>query len=136
MTGVLQSGLTPELSVTDFARSLRFYRDILGFTVAYDRPEAGFGFLVYEGCNLWLDQIGLGRTWATAPLDPPLGRGVNFERAVSSLDPILKRLGAAKIPLYLEPETKSYRVAGVDVAQRQFCVQDPDGYLLRFAEIA
>jgi catechol 2,3-dioxygenase-like lactoylglutathione lyase family enzyme len=129
-----QNGLTPELSVIDFDRSLRFYRDILGFTLAYDRPEEGFGFLAYESCNLMLDQIGLGRTWATASLEPPLGRGVNFELAVSSLDPILERLAQAGIPLYLELESRSYRVAGVEVTQRQFCIQDPDGYLLRVAE--
>jgi hypothetical protein len=33
-------------------------------------------------------------------------------------------------------ETRSYRVGDREVAQRQFCVQDPDGYLLRFCEAA
>ncbi|HZY49930.1 MAG TPA: VOC family protein, partial [Devosia sp.] len=33
-------------------------------------------------------------------------------------------------------ETRSYRVGDTEQSQRQFCVQDPDGYLLRFCEAA
>jgi catechol 2,3-dioxygenase-like lactoylglutathione lyase family enzyme len=73
------SELTPELGVTDLARSLGFYRDILGFTVVYDRPADGFAYLRYEGLELMLDQIGLGRTWATGALEAPLGRGMNLQ---------------------------------------------------------
>ena len=36
--------LTPELSVRDFATSLEFYTQGLGFTVRYERPEEGFAF--------------------------------------------------------------------------------------------
>ena len=39
------SDLTPELGVTDIARSLGFYRDILSFTVVYDRPAEGFAYI-------------------------------------------------------------------------------------------
>jgi hypothetical protein len=42
----------------------------------------------------------------------------------------------AGISLYVPVETKTYRVGDRDVTQRQFCVQDPDGYLLRFCEDA
>ena len=128
------SDLTPELGVTDLARSLRFYRDILGFTVLYDRPDEGFAYLRYEGVELMLDQIGLGRTWETGPLELPLGRGMNLQCKVSSLDLLVDRLSAAGTALYLPVETKIYRVSDCDVTQRQFCVQDPDGYLLRFCE--
>ena len=31
--------LVPELTVTDLDASLQFYRGLLGWTVAYDRPE-------------------------------------------------------------------------------------------------
>ena len=130
------SDLTPELGVTDLARSLRFYRDILGFTVLYDRPDEGFAYLRYEGVELMLDQIGLGRTWETGPLELPLGRGMNLQCRVSALDPLLDQLNSAGIVLYLPVETKTYRVSDRDATQRQFCVQDPDGYLLRFCEDA
>ena len=37
--------LVPELDVFDLAASLRFWRDVLGFRVAYRRPENGFAYL-------------------------------------------------------------------------------------------
>ena len=128
------SDLTPELGVMDITRSLGFYCDIIGFTVVYERPDEGFAYLRYEGLDLMLDQIGVGRTWETGLLEPPLGRGINLQCRVGALEPILDRLGEAGIALYLPVETRTYRVEGRDVAQRQFCVQDPDGYLLRFCE--
>jgi catechol 2,3-dioxygenase-like lactoylglutathione lyase family enzyme len=126
--------LTPELSVTDIGRSLAFYRDVLGFAVVYERPDEGFACLRYEGCELMLDQIGLGRTWATGALEPPLGRGLNLQLEVAAVAPLLERLQRAGIALYLPLESKTYRVGDREVTQRQFCVQDPDGYLLRFCE--
>ena len=70
----------------------------------------------------------------TAPLEPPFGRGMNLEIAVASVQPLLDRLAAAGWPLFLAPEAKSYRVGTRAVRVRQFLVQDPDGYLLRFSE--
>ena len=128
--------LTPELGVTDIARSLAFYRDVLGFAVVYERPDEGFAYLRYEGCELMLDQIGVGRSWGTGPLEPPLGRGMNLQCEVRSLSHMLDRLDAAGTSLYLPLETKEYQVGDNMVSQRQFCVQDPDGYLLRFCEAA
>ncbi|MET0429234.1 MAG: VOC family protein [Microvirga sp.] len=127
--------LVPELLVSDLARSLRFWRDALGFKVSYDRPEHGFAYLEREGAALMLEQRDrAARTWETGPLDPPLGRGINFEITVPDLDAILARLAEQAWPLYLAPEVKHYRVGDRDVGQRQFLVQDPDGYLARLAE--
>ena len=126
--------VTIELGVTDIAASRRFYRDILGFQLVYDRPEDGFESIVYEGCVLMLDQIGTGRTWATASLKKPLGRGLNIQLQVSAIAPLLDRLAKAGIRLFVTPETRTYRTGNTETTQRQFCVQDPDGYLLRFCE--
>ena len=92
--------VTPELGVADIARSRHFYRDILGFRLVYDRPEESFEYIAYEGCALMLDQIGVGRTWATGALEPPLGRGLNLQLEVSSVTPLLERLAHAAISLY------------------------------------
>lgn len=125
--------LVPELAVTDIRRSLAFWRDILGFAVVYDRPEEGFAAVEREGARVMLDQLGTGRDWRTGPLDPPLGRGINLEIAVASIDPLLAALRAHGVALFMEPETKTYRVGGGGVTVQQFLVQDPDGYLLRFS---
>lgn len=37
--------LVPELDVIDLEASLRFWCEVLGFAVVYDRPERGFAYL-------------------------------------------------------------------------------------------
>ena len=41
-------------------------------------------------------------------------------------------LAAAGVALFLEPETTWYRIDEEETGVRQFLVQDPDGYLVRF----
>jgi catechol 2,3-dioxygenase-like lactoylglutathione lyase family enzyme len=126
-----EPGLIPELCVTDLAASRRFWCELLGFTVKYARPEEGFAYLVLGRAHLMLDQAGVGRTWNTAALEPPLGRGVNFQFSVTSIEPALERLNAAGWTLFGDPEEKWYRIGTREAGVRQFLVQDPDGYLVR-----
>ena len=128
--------LVPELMVTDLAASLAFPCGPCGFRVLYDRPEDGFACLERGGSRVMLDALPQGRAhrWETAPTEPPFGRHVNFEIAVDTLDPVLAALSALGWPLFLEPEDKTYRVDGEGLRVRQFLVQDPDGYLLRFSQ--
>lgn len=123
--------LVPELAVTDLKQSVAFWCDVIGFSVRYERPEDRFAYLVLGRAHVMLDQIATGRTWATGELAPPLGRGVNFEIQVSDLEPILQRLEAGGVPLFLAPEEQWYRSGDREIGVRQFLVQDPDGYLLR-----
>ena len=60
-----EPGLVPELVVTDYEASRRFWCDLVGFSLRYERPEEGFGYLVLGNAHLMLDQIDQGRTWAT-----------------------------------------------------------------------
>ena len=66
-----EPGLVPELTVTDYEASRRFWCDLVGFSLRYERPEEGFGYLVLGNAHLMLDQIDQGRTWATGPLEFP-----------------------------------------------------------------
>lgn len=72
--------------------------------------------------------------WETGTLERPLGRGINFQMFVDSVAPLLDALMREKWPLFRECHDAWYRVAGEVRGNRQFLVQDPDGYLLRFAE--
>ena len=126
-----EPGLVPELAVTDLKRSVAFWCDLIGFSVRYERPEDRFAYLTLGDAHVMLDQISIGRSWATDELIPPLGRGINFEIQVGDLDPILQRLQRARIPLFLAPEEQWYRSEDLEIGVRQFLVQDPDGYLLR-----
>lgn len=124
--------LVPECLVTDLATSVAFWRDLCGFEIAYQRPDEGFAYLARGTAHVMLEQEGVGRNWVTAPLERPLGRGVNLQIAVDDLGPILASLRAANHQLFLEPETRWYRVDREELGVEQFLVADPDGYLIRF----
>lgn len=126
--------LVPELGVTDLAASLHFWRDLCGFAVIYDRPEDGFACIERDGARIMLDRLGSTRDWLAAPAERPLGRGMNLEVAVATLAPLLAALQGAAWPFFLPVEEKSYRIGAAAVRVRQFIVQDPDGYLVRFSE--
>ena len=129
-----EPGLVPELSVTDYEASRHFWCDLVGFSLRYERPEEGFGYLVLGNAHLMLDQINRGRTWETGALEPPLGRGINFEVQVENLDTVLRRITNAGWPIFVDPEEKWYRAGDIEIGVRQFLVQDPDGYLLRLQQ--
>ena len=129
---LLRAMLVPELTVTDLASSLKFWVNLIGFRVAYDRPEQAFAYLDLDGSQVMLDQISpTGRDWTTGELRPPFGRGINFQIQVPAVEPIIARLEAALWPLFKASEDAWYRSGEVELGQRQFLVQDPDGFLLR-----
>lgn len=129
-----EPGLVPELAVTNYEASRRFWCDLVGFCLRYERPEEGFGYLVLGSAHLMLDQIDQGRTWATGTLEAPLGRGINLEIQVSPLGAAWERLTQAQWPIFVEPEEQWYRAGDVEIGVRQFLIQDPDGYLVRLQE--
>ncbi|QHC57060.1 hypothetical protein EV639_10512 [Rathayibacter tanaceti] len=124
--------LVPELLVTDLGRSLAFWCGPGGFRIRYSRPEEGFAFLVLGSAHVMLEQAGLGRNWIAAPLEPPLGRGMNLQLSVEDAARVAAALAEAGVALFSPLETRWYRVGEEEVGVRQLVVADPDGYLLRF----
>lgn len=130
-----RSKLVPELMVTDLDSSLAFWGSCLGFEVAYQRPEDGFVYLDSNGAQVMLEQADPDAgQWLTAPLSKPFGRGINLQIDVVAVGPIIQKLGQAGFPLYRECKDTWYRADNVEVGQREFIVQDPDGYLVRLVE--
>ena len=125
--------LVPELYVSNLRASLRFYQGLIGFDLVYERPEERFAYLGLGGAEIMLEEP-VGRSWLLGKLDHPFGRGVNLQIAVSGVDALHEKCAAANVPVFLAPETKQYRRKADEIAVRQFIVQDPDGYLLRFSE--
>lgn len=133
---MIGNALVPELAVSDWQISRAFYCDLVGFEVAYERPEEGFSFLTLGDAQLMIDQIGIGRTFEVEDAQGglPFGRGLNLQILVPQVVPVLARLAAAGVSLYLPLEEKWYRRGDREVGNRQFVVPDPDGYLLRLYE--
>ena len=110
--------LVPELLVVDIRKSLRFWRDLCSFAVAFDRLDEGFAYLDLGGAQIMLEERGRGRNWVTGPLEIPLGRGVNFQITVPAIEPILAALARAEWLLFMQPEQKWYRTGGVETGVR------------------
>ena len=123
--------LIPELSVSNISQSKAFYSDILGFDIVYERPEGKFCFLEQGGAQIMLEEKN--GYWETGNLEYPLGRGINFQIGIDDILPIYERLKAARVALYQDLEIVKYRINDEFVHDKQFLVQDPDGYLLRFS---
>ncbi len=125
--------MVPELTVTDFNASLKFYCDILGFSIRFQRSEPDFVYLELEKVQLMLEPIHEDM-WQTADLEKPFGRGVNFQIELTDIAPVLERLQSANVPLFREQKDNWYDTGETLSGQREFLVQDPDGYLLRFSQ--
>lgn len=124
--------LVPELSVSDFQKSLDFYTKTLGFKVEYDRPEKKFALLSFENSQIMINEHN--DTWTTGKLEYPLGRGINFQIDCSNVDLLVEKLKVVNYKLFQEVEENWYRKDNKELGNREFLVQDPDGYLLRFAQ--
>jgi catechol 2,3-dioxygenase-like lactoylglutathione lyase family enzyme len=125
--------LVPELYVTNIKDTLDFYIETLGFEMKYGRPEDGFAYLDKEGAQIMVEEINQSdRTWITGDLEKPYGRGINFQIEIADVDGLYQKIRDMNYPLFMEIEEKWYRTGDIMGGNRQFLVQDPDGYLLRF----
>ncbi|MFB2828023.1 bleomycin resistance protein [Aeromonas jandaei] len=125
--------MVPELSVSDFTRSLSFYRDLLGFRVRNQRGNPDFAYLELERVQIMIEQVHQS-AWITGSLNAPFGRGVNFQMELSDISAVYSRLKSAQVELFKELSETWYDIGDRLSGQREFLVQDPDGYLLRFAQ--
>ncbi|SBS62315.1 bleomycin resistance protein [Vibrio splendidus] len=125
--------MVPELSVSNFERSLAFYVDVLGFSIRIRRENPNFVYLEQEHVQMMLEQIS-DEGWITGELEAPLGRGVNFQIELSDLEPLVKRLQTHKVSLFREMKETWYDIGEKLSGERELLLQDPDGYLLRFTQ--
>ncbi|MEM9514327.1 MAG: VOC family protein [Actinomycetota bacterium] len=136
--------LVPELDVSALRTSLRFYVEVLGFSIMFERPAERFAYLGVDDVEVMLQEAaGPGRRFRTAPLDVPFGRGVNFQLRVADVDAVHERAVRFGAPIVLPMEERWYRVdvrepgrrwnitGPAEAGNRQFVVADPDGYLWR-----
>ena len=126
------NSLIPELSVTDIEKSKRFYINILGFKIEYEREENKFIFISLDNCQLMLEQIN--DNWNVGEMAYPFGRGINLEMTVSDVSSLYHRVLENKMPIFRELIINEYRANDSVIIQKEFLIQDPDGYLLRFVE--
>ncbi len=126
--------LIPELSVSNLQKSIEFYINIIGFKVEYERKENNFAFISYQDSQIMLDQIKENEKWEVCKLQYPFGRGINFQIEVDNVEEIYNRLKSNEYKIAFDMEENWYREGNKLLGNKEFLVQDPDGYLLRFCE--
>jgi lactoylglutathione lyase len=107
--------LFPIIATTDLERSLAFYRDLLGGSVAYEFAGPD-GKPSYVGVNLGSSHIGIGRDAAASAG----GRTVSLWVYAEDCDALVGRLRSAGVTILEEPVDQPW---GERVAR----VEDPDG---------
>ena len=123
------NSLIPELSVTDIEISKSFYLK-LGFIVRYERKEDKFCFLELENNQIMIEQIN--DKWYVGQLEYPFGRGINISMQISNIDKFYDELINNNVKIYRKLQIDKYRVNDKIYEDKEFLIQDPDGYLLRF----
>ena len=125
--------IIPELSVTNLEKSLIFYKTA-GFKIEYERPENKFVFISLGQIQFMLQEISNNDKWDVGILKYPFGNGINFQLEVENLDEIYNNLKNANYTITFEIEENWYRQNDKLLGNKEFLIQDPDGYLLRFSE--
>ena len=123
------NSLIPELRVSNIEKSKEFYLK-LGFKVMYERKEDKFYFLQLENNQIMIEEDL--KEWKTGELEYPFGRGINLSMEVSNVDELYRKIKEEKLTIFEELKSKKYKVGNEISYNKEFLIQDPDGYLLRF----
>ena len=74
----------------------------------------------------------INENWSVGTLEYPYGRGINISMAIKDIDKMYNDLKAKKVKFFQDLEIHDYRVGSEISYDKEFLIQDPDGYLLRF----
>jgi catechol 2,3-dioxygenase-like lactoylglutathione lyase family enzyme len=131
-----KNGFVPmaiELIVSNYDRSLAFWTGPMGFTVCYTRPAQKFAYLEHtDGAQMmFYERDG---DWETGVLEAPYGRGAIIQISVADVDQVYAAVRAASLPLYVDLRERWRDWGDRQGGQREFLVQDPDGYLVMVSQ--
>jgi catechol 2,3-dioxygenase-like lactoylglutathione lyase family enzyme len=121
--------LTPNLVVSDVERSLAFYRDVLGFSVTATVPKTApyvFATVQSGAIEIFLNAPEPAVAEYPAFKDRPLGGTLTLFIEVVSIGAAHDAL-KDRVRIVMPLEHKWYGVT-------EFAFEDPDGYVITFAE--
>lgn len=96
----------------------------------YERKEDKFSFLELEKNQIMIEQIN--SNWNTGKLEYPFGRGINISMSIEDIDQFYNKIKETNIKMFQDIKVNKYRVDDILYEDKEFLIQDPDGYLLRF----
>ncbi len=123
----------PEFSVTNLENSLNFYKTA-GFKIEYNRPKNKFAFISFGNIQFMLQELSDNDKWNIGELKYPFGNGINFQLEVEDVEKIYNNFKNNNYTIAFDIEENWYRQDSKILGNREFLIQDPDGYLLRFMQ--
>lgn len=123
----------PELSVTNLENSLNFYKTA-GFEIKYNRTEDKFAFISLNNIQFMLQELSNNDKWNVGELKYPFGNGIDFQLEVEDIDKIYNNFKDNNYIITFDIEENWYRQDDKMLGNKEFLIQDPDGYLLRFMQ--
>jgi uncharacterized glyoxalase superfamily protein PhnB len=121
--------LTPNLIVSDVARSVAFYRDVLGFSVQQTVPDAApfvFAIVTSGSVEIFLNALDAAVQEYPAFKDRPIGGTLTLFIEVDGVRRAHDSI-ASKVTIVMPLEDKWYGMT-------EFAFADPDGYVITYAE--
>ena len=109
--------------------SKKFYENI-GFKVIYERKEDKFCFIQLEENQIMIEEIN--GNWNVGELTYPYGNGINISMSVKDVQKLYNALKNKNIKFFIDLKISEYKVNDKVYQDKEFLIQDPDGYLLRF----
>lgn len=125
--------ITPNLIVADMDKSLKFYRDVLGFSMSQtvpDKPPFIFAWMRRGDAEIFLNQH-----MPPQPGQPdlfagrPIGGTLSMYLPLEGIEELLKTVQGNSVKIAVPLHKEFY-------GMKEFAVFDPDGYLIIFAERA
>ena len=92
--------------------------------------KISFFFLEYENNQIMIEEVN--NNWSVGKLSYPFGNGINLSMEVSDIDSLYQKVKKLDIPIFRELKVSEYKVDDEVYQDKEFLIQDPDGYLLRF----
>jgi catechol 2,3-dioxygenase-like lactoylglutathione lyase family enzyme len=121
--------ITPNLIASNVERSLAFYRDVLGFSVTATVPETApfaFALMTRGDITVFLNSPEAAIEEYPAFKDRPIGGTLTLFFEVTGIREAYAAL-ESRVTLVMPLEVKWYGMT-------EFAFEDPDGYLITFAE--
>jgi uncharacterized glyoxalase superfamily protein PhnB len=123
------TSVTPNLLVRDIAKSLAFYRDVLGFTMGETVPDKEpfvFVWMKRDDVSVFLNDPNAAAADYPGVLTLPPGGTATLFFVITGVDAYHAEV-APKSKVIMPIKTQFY-------GMREFAVTDPDGHIITFAE--
>jgi uncharacterized glyoxalase superfamily protein PhnB len=121
---------TPNLVVSDVARSLKFYQETLGFEAGFtvpDGPPYVFGSVTSGAIEIFFNDRKAVAEEMPELAKEPIGGTMTLYIETDGVDGLYDRLAGMGVTIVSPLKTQFY-------GMREFTIADPDGWLVMFAQ--